>query len=135
MKFLCLQCDEPMAMETAAPPDASGSIAARFRCPKCQTGIAMLTNSHETQLVQSLGVKIGPSGEKEQGGCPFSGMITEAPADETLIWTAQALSRLERIPVFVRPMAKKGIESYARENGHQEINEDILEEARGRFGM
>ena len=50
-------------------------------------------------------------------------------------WTAEALARLDNIPSFVRPMAKQGIEHYARTHGLAEIDEEILEQARGRFGM
>jgi hypothetical protein len=51
------------------------------------------------------------------------------------VWTAAALSRLDNIPDFVRPMARQGIEHYASSNGYPEIDERVLEEARARFGM
>jgi hypothetical protein len=38
-------------------------------------------------------------------------------------WTATALERLEKVPEFVRPMARAGIERYARENGLREIDD------------
>lgn len=142
MKFLCIRCDEPMKMASAEPPDGSGSILAIFGCPSCEHQVAMLTNAHETQMVQSLGVKIGPAeaaeaGEAaEGGGCPFSGMVAEASRpDAGPRWTDGALERLDRIPEFVRPMAKQGIEQYARSEGHGTIDESLLEEARSRFDM
>ena len=161
MKFLCMRCDEPMTLRDAAPPD-KGSISAVFGCPVCDHQIAMLTNPYETQLVQSLGVKIGPatsgvptgaplvlSGDAaaatsssvasaaEAGGCPFSGMLAEMEAQkpEAIRWTEEALGRLENIPAFVRPMAKQGIEHYAKTNGHTTIDDAVMEEARGQFGM
>ncbi len=164
MKFLCIACDEPMKITRADPPDNGGSIAAVFACPSCSHQIAMLTNAHETQMVQSLGVKIGPgttnaaapAGEAavaetaaeraEAGGCPFAGMVGEMEAqkndrspqrgiNETLTWTAEAEARLKNIPEFVRPMAKQGIEHYAKSNGHAVVDDSVMEEARGRFGM
>jgi hypothetical protein len=39
------------------------------------------------------------------------------------------------IPEFVRPMAKSGIERFAKDNGHAEITEAVLEAAKSRFGM
>ncbi len=161
MKFLCIACDEPMKITRADPPDGGGSISAVFACPSCSYQIAMLTNAHETQMVQSLGVKIGPgttnaaavpatAGEAaaaietsvaaaaEAGGCPFAGMIGEMEAqktDDTVSWTAEAEARLENIPEFVRPMAKQGIEHYARSNGHAVVDDAVMEEARGKFGM
>jgi len=58
MKFLCLDCDEPMKLHSTAGPD-EGSLTVTFRCPECGFRVAMLTNAFETQLVKSLGVKIG----------------------------------------------------------------------------
>ena len=81
------------------------------------------------------------SGETAEGGkCPFTGVISEAfqeestPAEPTgPVWSVEALERLERIPAFVRPMAKMGIESFAKENGHDEITGEIMDAARGNF--
>ncbi len=80
-------------------------------------------------------------GEKAEGGkCPFTSVISDAfeetaePAEpEGLKWTPEALERLERIPSFVRPMAKMGIESFAKENGHAEITAEVMDAARGNF--
>ena len=160
MKFLCIACDQPMKITRADPPDGGGSISAVFACPGCGHQIAMLTNAHETQLVQSLGVKIGPgethaaavagaaataaptgaesaAARAEAGGCPFAGMVAgiEAENSDAISWTAEAEARLDNIPEFVRPMARQGIEHYARSNGHAVIDDAVMEEARGRFGM
>jgi hypothetical protein len=114
--------------------------------------MAMLTNAYETQVVQSLGVRIGPASGVEAGresgpaeasakaGCPFTGMIPgvgEAqPAEPNSVrWTAAAEARLANIPEFVRPMAKTGIERFARERGAMEVDEKILDAARDFFGM
>jgi hypothetical protein len=143
MKFLCVLCDQPMKLLQVAPPDR-GALSVVYECPECAHRIAMLTNPLETQLVQSLGVKIGPSGETTEAKCPFSGMLqgmtppdvaaTGAPAG-SVKWSDAALQRLDRIPDFVRPMARVGIERYALERGLAEIDEQVLEEARGHFGM
>ena len=141
MKFLCVPCDSPMKLQSVAPPDR-GSLSVVYACPECGYEMAMLTNAYETQVVQSLGVKIGPAaanGEATGAKCPFSGMIPgsdERPADSTQIrWTAAAEARLANIPEFVRPMAKTGIEKFAQERGSSEVNEKILDEAREFFGM
>ena len=58
MKFLCLDCDDVMAFaERQIPGD--GTLAAVFTCGSCGREMAMLTNPMETQLVSSMGVKIG----------------------------------------------------------------------------
>lgn len=58
MKFLCVECDEAMRLETTSGPHR-GSMTVVFACPSCGRRTAMLTNSMETQVVRSLGVKIG----------------------------------------------------------------------------
>ena len=58
MKFLCVDCNDAMKLsETKGPHE--GSFTVVFVCPSCGRQTAMLTNSMETQMVRSLGVKIG----------------------------------------------------------------------------
>jgi hypothetical protein len=123
-------------------PPERGSLSVVYSCPECGYEMAMLTNAYETQIVQSLGVRIGPDINKteEAGGCPFSGMIPaaeEAPAAGpfSVRWTAAAEARLAKIPEFIRPMARTGIERFAREQGASEVDERILDAAREFFGM
>lgn len=143
MKFLCVPCDTPMKLQTVVPPDR-GSLSVVYSCPECGYEMAMLTNAYETQVVQSLGVRIGPaSADASAGKCPFPGMIpssdgtSEHRAGEPIPvrWTAAAEARLLNIPEFVRPMAKTGIEKFARDRGAVEVDEKILDEAKEFFGM
>ncbi len=183
MKFLCVPCDTPMTLQKVGSPEG-GSLSVVYSCPECGYEMAMLTNPYETQLVQSLGVRIGPdplraaeapaeararpAEASAQGGCPFAAMIPEvegalhgsgarsAPAGAErgeggpasdgaggsggakppgLDWTAAAEARLEKVPSFVRPMARTGIERFARERGAIEVDEKILDAAREFFGM
>lgn len=66
MKFLCIECDTSMALISTSGPD-NGSMRVLFKCRSCGREIAMLTNAMETQMVHSLGVKIGPSGAEGAG--------------------------------------------------------------------
>ena len=190
MKFLCVPCDSPMKLQTMAPPEG-GSLSVVYSCPECGYEMAMLTNPFETQMVQSLGVRIGPdtgassglraegasakasdasasvagpdsdarpSGDGQIGGgaptssakCPFAAMIpgmegapqgagqatsTNGGEPVPVPWTSGAEARLANIPAFVRPMARTGIEKFAREQGSLEVNETILDAARDFFGM
>lgn len=172
MKFLCVACDEPMTLKEVRGPE-KGSMTVIFDCPDCGREIAMLTNAMETQMVRSLGVKIGGQqaaaepmemvrtslGEQRDeifharaseprpeptpvenatSGCPFTHMVSEAHALNTEHqphWTSAAELRIERIPSFARPMVKKSIEDYAREKGYTEINDAVMDEVRGRYGM
>jgi hypothetical protein len=136
-----------------------GSLSVVYECPECGYEMAMLTNQHETDMVRSLGVRIGPaaaaaianpgmaamtgtSGETSSAGrCPFSAMLGGTTQPEATAkpegpeWTPGALARLESIPEMVRPMARAGIEMVAQEKGHRLIDEAVLAEARARFGM
>jgi hypothetical protein len=155
MKFLCIPCDTPMKLQSVSPPER-GSLSVVYTCPECGYQMAMLTNAAETQVVQSLGVRIGPVAAEgaTTSNCPFASMLPtpqgvnegssldaeqsgSKPADSTttIRWTAGAEARLERIPAFVRPMARTGIERFARENGATEIDEKLLDAAREFFGM
>ena len=144
MKFLCVPCDSPMKLQAVGPPDR-GSLSVVYACPECGYEMAMLTNAYETQVVQSLGVRIGPAAAAEASGtsggkCPFSAMIpgTDAvrPGEPSPVrWTAAAEARLANIPEFVRPMARTGIEKFAQEKGAAEVDDKILDEARDFFGM
>src|SRR5688500_4127711 len=163
MKFLCVPCDSPMKLQSVDPPER-GSLSVVYSCPECGYEMAMLTNAYETQVVQSLGVRIGPESDEKASsrlraegasaslaeasaeagtsgtGCPFTGMIPatgEARPFEPIPvrWTAAAEARLANIPEFVRPMAKTGIEKFAREKGAVEVDEKILDAARDFFGM
>ena len=140
MKFLCVPCDQPMKLLETRGPEA-GSISLIYSCGACGYEFAMLTNPHETQVVGSLGIRIGADGERESGEskCPFTGIVREMtdeaePAGD-VSWTAEAEARLESIPSFLRPMAKSGIEKFAREQGYAEIDEQVLTEARSHFGV
>jgi hypothetical protein len=153
MKFLCVPCDTPMKLETVGPPE-NGSLSIVYSCPECGYEMAMLTNAFETQMVQSLGVRIGPdagTASASGGRCPFSAMIpasegaaesgrqvvASAPPSQPVPvrWTAAAEARLENVPSFVRPMARTGIEQFARDRGATEVDEQILDAARDFFGM
>ena len=150
MKFLCVPCDSPMRLQSVNPPER-GSLSVVYSCPECGYEMAMLTNAYETQVVQSLGVRIGPdnggttgtTSAAESSKCPFPAMIPgndqtrpgQSVEPIPVRWTAAAEARLSNIPAFVRPMAKTGIERFARERGATEVDEKILDAARDFFGM
>jgi hypothetical protein len=146
-----------MKLQSVGPPER-GSLSVVYSCPECGYEMAMLTNAYETQVVQSLGVRIGPEAaaagsatsgrlaeaSAEAGGrCPFPAMIpgggqvhpNQAGGPIPVRWTAAAEARLANIPEFVRPMARTGIERFAVERGANEVDEEILDAARDFFGM
>lgn len=124
MKFLCVPCDSPMRLR-ATQESEPGSLAVVYSCPACGYEMAMLTNQHETDMVRSLGVRIGPAAaaaianpgmpaglsagmagmaaasgtEAPAGKCPFSAMLggTTQPAAETPSGPAWTAGALERL--------------------------------------
>ena len=60
-------------------------------------------------------------------------LYNATPSD--LRWSVEAEQRLERAPSFVRAMVRRGIEEFAREQGHAEVTPQVMDEARVRMGM
>jgi len=114
----------------AADPAASNTPAAS--CPF-------------TAMIPSNPYELAPASEGERVS-HANGAGPGAPASEraegsggakppTVTWTAAAEARLANIPEFVRPMARTGIERFARERGASEVDEQMLDAAREFFGM
>ena len=144
MKFLCLKCDQVMAFEERQLP-GDGTLAAVFSCSGCGHEMAMLTNPMETQLVASLGVKIGGRAIPEQPleftrtslAEPRQDAFVETaePAQQTLRWDDDATERLARVPSFVRGMVKRIYADYARDHGIAVITTSVMDRARSDLGL
>lgn len=200
MKFVCLNCETYMNFEKVEQP-AEGSLGVFFTCPSCSAKFSMVTNPGETQLVSTLGVKLGgrtapaepfemtrgtlkdealagagqmaaylnekiqgghpaeasasatstvtdanaqhKEGETSGGGCPFSAVVaqmgfassgTQAGHGQSttseLTWTSDAKERLERLPSFVKPMVQSSIEAYARKHGYTTITLQVMDDSK-----
>ncbi len=144
MKFLCVECDRQMGFaERELPGD--GTLAAVFTCPACRRAVAMLTNPMETQLVASLGVKIGGrtlpeqpleltrSSLREGRDDAFADAAPDGPARPS--WDEAAKARLERVPLFVRGMVQRLYADYAAEHGIAVVTPDVMDRARHELGL
>lgn len=190
MKFVCLNCETYMNFEKVEKPGES-SLGVFFGCPSCGAKFSMITNPGETQMVSSLGVKLGGRtvaaepfemtrgtlkdealagagqmgaylNEKIQGGqpvadvaaspakagektsgCPFSAMVAEmgltaggkpgngtSPGSSEFTWTADAKEKLDRLPAFVKPMVQGSVESYARKHGFKTITLQVMDDSK-----
>jgi hypothetical protein len=163
-----------------------------FGCPSCGAKFSMVTNPGETQMVSSLGVKLGgrteaaepfemtrgtlkdeaqagsgqmaaylnekiqggqpaaasaaaapaKAGDKSSGGCPFSAMVTQmgltssgksangGSATAEFTWSADAKEKLDRLPAFVKPMVQSSVEAYARKHGYQTITLQVMDDSK-----
>lgn len=164
MKFLCLPCDHVMDFaERSLPGD--GTLAAVFRCEDCGHEVAMLTNPMETQLVSSLGVKVGGRGvpaqpmelvrssledgrddafhdaeEPSPGGGPSTDLEGDpgggpAARPGRVVWSEEAVERLGNVPSFVRGMVKRIYTDYAQERDIREITPAVMDTARTDLGL
>ncbi len=196
MKFVCLNCETYMNFEKVEQP-AEGSLGVFFACPSCSAKFSMVTNPGETQMVSSLGVKLGgrtveaepfemtrgtlkddtragsgqmaaymnekiqggqplgggeaaasgtapeqaKQGESSGGGCPFSAVVaqmglsasgTAGGSDKRaeFAWTSDAKERLEQLPSFVQPMVRSSVEAYARKHEFKTITLQVMDDAK-----
>jgi hypothetical protein len=161
MRFLCLPCDHVMEFaERRLPGD--GTMAAVFACGRCGREMAMLTNPMETQLVSSLGVKVGgrevpdqpmelvrstlaagrddafaddEDGPDPAGAGPAASAHPDAGGPMRVVWSGEARDRLENVPSFVRGMVKRIYTDYARERGIETITPAVMDRARTELGL
>jgi len=130
MKLVCLKCEKHLLYERQEDLDVCLGIT--FACPQCGYRLAMVTNPGETQLVHSMGIKIGGR-SSEHTPLELTRTALDEGEEAEITWTEEAEKRLENIPPFVRPMAIKGIERLAREKGYKKITAEVMDEARERF--
>ena len=53
----------------------------------------------------------------------------DVKAEETLVWTQEAMDRMEKAPPLVRGIAKTAVHRFAIERGHSVITESVIEKA------
>src|SRR5690242_21771954 len=127
MKFLCVECDRQMQFEERRLP-GDGTLAAAFKCPACGRVVALLTNPMETQLVASLGVKIGGRTIDSQPMETIRGTVATGRADAFAdtgergegrgrIWSKEAQGRMARVPGFVRGRVRWIYLDFAQDGG------------------
>jgi hypothetical protein len=124
--------------EREVPGD--GTFTAAFRCPSCGRRIALLANPMETQLVESLGVKVGGSTLEEKPlelvrNMMVGGEEVLRGARSVPLWSREAKDRLARVPAFVRGMVKKLYTDYAATRGIAEITPSVMDQARRDLGL
>ena len=150
MKFLCVPCDSPMKLQTVGPPER-GSLSVVYSCPECGYEMAMLTNAYETQVVQSLGVRIGPD-ERRRGASSASGSRLPVHRDDSGDGRrgATPVRPASRSPSGGLPPPKRGSRTFPRSSapwrgpasrdspgseGRWKWTRQILDAARDFFGM
>ena len=179
MKFVCLNCETYMSLEQVEKPQ-EGSLGVYFACPSCSAKFSMVTNAGETNMMNSLGLKLGAKAEpaasmeglramagngqgtpapnpspgapvvatsatspakapEKASGCPFSAMVAEMgltnsgkPANgaSDFTWTPDAKEKLDRLPAFVKPMVQSSVEAYARKHELKTISLQVMDDSK-----
>jgi len=101
---------------------------------------SLISKKDEYRLKEDSAENINIPSQASAAKCPFPEMITQMDkqnfsAVQEISWTEGARARIMRIPDFVRDMVSKGIEQHAREKGYKEIDESVMDEVKGNFGM
>ena len=70
--------------------------------------------------------------QAEAGKCPFSSMLAgmKEGVESKITWSPEAEERMEKIPDFVKPMVKMGIEAFAKKQGYQVITPKVIDESK-----
>jgi Proto-chlorophyllide reductase 57 kD subunit len=117
------------AVPTSGCPFSAMANLAAVEVPACQSEAADRpsaepgvpgTRHRGTQSAGSLGTPNVP--------------VAESP-DRQIAWSPEAARRLERIPEFIRPMVRQGIERLAAQRGLRQVTEDVMDEARSTLGL
>ena len=109
MKFVCLNCETYMNFEKVEKP-GEGTLGVFFGCPSCNAKFSMVTNPGETQMVSSLGVKLGG---RTVAAEPFE-MTRGTLKDEAIAGAGQMTAVFER----ENPRWATGGHRHGRNNRH-----------------
>ena len=71
-------------------------------------------------------VRVRPNGAKEA-------VLGDLNAPSGIAWSPAAEKRLENIPDFIRPMARKEVERIAQETGATLVTESMMDQAKTKF--
>ncbi|MFI5341293.1 MAG: PCP reductase family protein [Candidatus Methylomirabilales bacterium] len=111
-----------------AGPDAVSPSAAPSGCPF--SAVANLA----AQRPDAVG-ETGKRGNEETESSDRDAGSSDCRVSPGCTWSPEAERRLERIPEFIRPMVRRGIEQFAADRGYRRITEDVMQEARGGLGI
>jgi radical SAM protein with 4Fe4S-binding SPASM domain len=86
-------------------------------------------DEHKVSVIDSIKSFLGDRPEKNRAIIEKFGSFFADNVGEAMGWTEGARNRLEKAPVFVRGMAKKQVEKFAKERGYKYVTEETLAEA------
>src|SRR2546428_63643 len=152
MKFVCLNCETYMSFEKVEKP-AGGSL---FSAMVTQMGLTASGNEAGSGALKSeltwtadakerlerLPAFVKPMVQssietyaRKQGYTTITLQVMDDSKSESngVAWSPEAEKRLENIPDFIRPMARREIERMAKERGATTITAQVMDEAKEKF--
>ncbi len=141
--FECPKCGSRVAMvtnpgETQMVSALGVKLGGRTTDPEpfeLTRGTLKNSVSEPLEAVSMLPVSTSPVADAvqaEAGKCPFSSMLAgmKEGVVSKVTWSPEALERMEKIPDFVRPMVKSGIETFAQKKGYQVVTPTVIDESK-----
>ncbi len=151
--FACPSCSAKFSMVTNAGEtnmmNALGlKLGARAEPAASMEGLRALTGDSQTATAANKPTQNTPSvspakAEEKTSGCPFSAMVAEmgltasgkpgngtSASSSEFTWTADAKEKLDRLPVFVKPMVQASVETYARKHGFKTITLQVMDDSK-----
>ncbi len=114
------------ALRSQPPGGKCGACEYRVLCGGCRARAFATTDDY---LAADPSCAYEPSGEIaviERAQPVTYGMLV----DRELVWTAEALDRIRRVPSFVRGVVTKRVEDYARRRGLEKVTGALLQDVR-----
>lgn len=147
--FTCPSCAHRTALltnpwETQLVRALDVKIGGRSDSPEPWEFVKTMLASGRMGAVEDAGDAASPAAEEGSAAstelgtgsrCPFSAVANRATEMASVPWDPSAERRLERVPEFIRPMARQGIERFAAEHGYPRITEEVIEKVRDSFGL
>ena len=156
--FACPSCSAKFSMVTNAGEtnmmNALGlKLGARAEPAASMEGLRALAGDSQTATAANKPTQNTPSvspttaspakAEEKTSGCPFSAMVAEmgltasgkpgngtSTSSSEFTWTADAKEKLDRLPVFVKPMVQASVETYARKQGFKTITLQVMDDSK-----
>lgn len=147
--FTCPSCAHRTALltnpwETQLVRALDVKIGGRSGSPEPMEFVRAMLAGGRMGALEGAGDAASPAAEEDSAAstelgtesrCPFSAVANRAAEMASVPWDPSAERRLERVPEFIRPMARQGIERFAAEHGYPRITEEVIEKVRGSFGL
>ena len=98
-----------------------------------ETAMEQQVRAESAPMKSAASPAVAEAVAESAGKCPFSSMISgmkEGNAPSKLTWSPEAEERMSKIPDFVKPMVKSGIEAFAKKNGYQVVTPAVIDESK-----